>query len=295
MIDSLLTFLRKNPNLFVIILVGANLFVAGWGFISLYSSPYTGINLNICGVRPCINSVDRGSPADLAGVLPEDRIVDVNGIGIPDFAFYIDPFLLGSKKDLPLYWEAQRMLDEAVTVERPLKILIERGRRLEISLTPVHYPLSIAAGTMGLFLPDWIFIFLTYLILRKKRNEATLLFFIAYAVTPAINQLNIFQLRDLSFPYIPFRLFEFLSYFSILIYPIYLHLPLVFPRRGKLLDRYPWLVAGLYSFFGLLLILRLTGILDLYGRLAYLPGIIVSLLFPLLLLYRFFREEDPAY
>ncbi|MBI5745703.1 MAG: hypothetical protein HZA13_01715 [Nitrospirae bacterium] len=192
--------------------VGSALFVFVWGFVLLYSSPYTGVNLGVCGGRPCIDSIDQGSPADLAGVLPEDRIIDINGLGIPDFAFHVDPFLLGSKKDLPLFWEAQRKLNGAVAVGRPLILLIERGeQRLEISLTPAPYPINIAAGTMHLFLTDWPFIFLSYLIVRKKRNEITVLFFTFFAVGSVVSMTNIFQLRDLSFPYLSFRMLEFLN------------------------------------------------------------------------------------
>src|SRR3990172_7000320 len=253
----------KRLKYFVIIpLFAVNIFLTLFGFISLYYSPFTGIFMGECSGKPCIERVEEGSPAELAGIRPGDRIVDVNGIEIPDFAFAFDPDLLRSGKEIPLFWEAQKRLDEAIAIGRTVDILAERGaERLELTLTPIAFPLARIVGRLYLmFLINWVTILIPYLILRKRVYEVTVVFFL-WVTFSAMNSLSCaFQVRDISFPYLPFRFLSEVNHASVIISAaLFIHLAIIFPRKRAILDKAPWLLKGVYvTSATLLLFLLLT-------------------------------------
>ncbi|HKZ57373.1 MAG TPA: PDZ domain-containing protein, partial [Thermodesulfovibrionales bacterium] len=289
-------------NWFILVSIGLYIAVPILGVVSFLSSPYTGIRFYSCekdmqvgGVnRTCIRTVDVGSPADIAGIRPGDMVIDINGLGYPSYAYIHDPDYIGSDS-LPLFWEAQKRLGETVKIGKPVDIIIERdGIRKKFSLVPLPFSLRKVLDRQGfLYFLIWTGLILPYLLLRKKRIEVTVIFFIYWLFLDMNNMSTIFFARDLAYPYIPLKVLHLLNHlpFSIA-YPALIHLGLIFPERKGVIKDKPWILGIPYVIYGTIFLLKYIRVIETRYMIGIFSTDLGWILFSIILLYKLFNEKE---
>jgi signal transduction histidine kinase len=285
-------------NLTVLILVPP-LLLTVFSFISLLTSPYTGLRFLSLEQKTEITAVDPGSPAARAGIRSGDRILAVNGRDISYPAMVFDPDYISTRNDLKRFWETQRWLDLSFDDRKDVTLLIEKGGgRSEVTLTSTHFTPGIVAGRIwDGYLISWMTFIMFFLLFRKKRNEITTLFLIlGMTVVGGGVSADTYQTRDLAFPFLAFRLLDVINGLTLFLYCLTLiHLSFVFPRRRAIVEKYPYLVEAIYGLTGFLFISELLGLFDN-------PSLITSFLAPLsknvfvtILIVSFLSEKNPVY
>jgi signal transduction histidine kinase len=273
-----------------------NIWLTVFGFAALLDSPYTGIRMSVCGDHACVKSVDKGSPAD-GKVEAGDRVIDVNNLNISYHVFSVEVDYIKSERDVELFWDSEKKLNETVSVDRPLYLLVGRdGERFTVSLTPAHFPfLKVLKRLLLIDFSGWLLLVVAYLVYRKKANETSLVFlFLGIAICTSFAAAMPPNARDLVYPYAAFRAgvgIDFLSALAISF--LFAHFSLVFPSRGKVLIRHRWIVKGLYMMFFLLLAVRDLKVFDNTYITTYIP-LTVSFVFAFLTFIRSFITEKSA-
>lgn len=280
---------------YIQILLAANMAVAILGFAALRQSPYIGIEFSEEAAR--IVNVDDGGPADLAGIKKGDKIAGVNGTDLPDFALALAPTFLTSNEEINVFWKTQRRLYEDISTGRPLDLAIERdGERYRFSVTPLPFPFTAALGrSLDIYLVLVGMLSITYLIIRKKENETTIILFLLAAFIALSDMSCVFEMRDIVYPYYPFRLLSLINISTVPVCgAILLHFSLVFPRRKRLLEERPSFTRWLYAISAAVAIADVSTVFggNILGR-THFQVIFIS--FPFILLYSFFTENDPLY
>ena len=259
-------------NWFILVSIGLYIAVPILGVVSFLSSPYTGIRFYSCekdmqvgGVnRTCIRTVDEGSPAGIAGIRPGDMLIDINGLGFPSYVYIHDPDYIGSD-NLPLFWDAQKMLGETVKTGKPADIIIERdGIRKKSSLIPLPFSFSKVIDRQSfLYFLIWTVLILPYLLMRKKRIEITVIFFIYWLFMDMNNMSTIFFTRDIAFPYISLKVLHLLNHLpSSIAYPALIHLGLIFPERKGVIKDKPWILGIPYVIYMTTSLLEYISVID---------------------------------
>lgn len=231
------------------LLIGIFVLVAGVSSYVVYTSPYTGMVFELCGDMACVDKVDSGSPAQRAGIKAGDLVMDVAGKGIGNLAFRYSPEHI-SKKDVPLFWEYQKRLNEIVVKGRLIELAIDRGGdRISVSIVPSSMPLQVFLRiTLPFFALLASFVFITYLILRKMTSDLTLALFLC-AIFAGIGDFSNcgFSFRSIITPFIPFKIFFFINIIGMILFNLtFLHFALIFPKKKQVLEEYPWIIKGIY-------------------------------------------------
>src|SRR3989338_7832694 len=289
-------------NWFILVSIGLYIAVPILGVVSFLSSPYTGIRFYSCesdmqvgGVnRTCIRTVDLGSPADIAGIRPGDMVIDINGLGYPSYAYIHDPDYIGSDS-LPLFWEAQKRLGETVKIGKPVDIIIERdGIRKKFSLVPLPFSLRKVLDRQGfLYFLIWTGLILPYLLLRKKRIEVTVIFFIYWLFLDMNNMSTIFFTRDIAFPYISLKVLHLLNHLpSSIAYPALIHLGLIFPERKGVIKDKPWILGIPYVIYMTTSLLEYIRVIETRYMIGIFSTDLGWILFSIILLYKLFNEKE---
>src|SRR3972149_5469928 len=289
-------------NWFILVSIGLYIAVPILGVVSFLSSPYTGIEFYSCksdmqvgGVnRTCIRTVAEGSPADIAGIRAGDMVIDINGLGFPSYAYIHDPDYIGSD-NLPLFWDAQKRLNETVKIGKPADIIIEReGIRQKFSLIPLPFSFSKVIDRQSfLYFLIWTVLILPYLLMRKKRIEITVIFFIYWLFRDMNNMSTIFFTRDIAFPYISLKVLHLLNHLpSSIAYPALIHLGLIFPERKGVIKDKPWILGIPYVIYMTTSLLEYISVIDTRFMISEFSMDFGWILFSIILLYKIFNEKD---
>ncbi len=273
-----------------------NISLTVFGFGVLLESPYTGLRMSVCGDHACVKSVDKNSPA-YGKIQPGDRVYDVSGLNISYLIFHEDPDYIRLERDFDKFWEAEYALHDAVVRGRPLEISVEKVDSVStVSLIPVEFPFSQAfLRTAPIYMVGWTFLIVAYLVYRKKANEASRIFLLVGAFVCIDWAAGApFTVRDVSFPYIPFRILNRIDFLSALILICsFLHMALVFPKRLLRSNLHSWTVGGLYSLAVLLIILRLMHFFDNTYLTTYTAFSVVLTAVVIVYTVQYFAEKNP--
>ena len=274
-----------------------NISLTVFGFAVLLDSPYTGLRMSVCGDHSCVKSVDKDSPA-YGKIQPGDRIVGINGLNIASLAFHEDPDYLRLERDFFKFWETEYTLNKAVVKERPVEItVVKEGKLSAVSLIPVQFPLYRALlRTASIYIVGWTFLVVAYLVFRKKANEASGVFFLV-GVLVCIDWAagTPFTVRDISFPYIQFRILNRIDFISALILVCsFLHMAMVFPKRILTQKVHSRTVAGLYALAVLLIILRFMHFIDNTYLTTYTAFSVVLIAVVIVYTAQYFAEKNPV-
>jgi signal transduction histidine kinase len=265
-------------------------------FISLYESPYTGIRTSIGPDATRIDAVDRGSPAERAGLRAGDILLDVNGLGIPYFAFSGESEMLDSRQ-LKTFFGSLQQLNRALQIGKAAELSIERaGRKSAVTILPTAFPFAIAVSrVLVIYVVAWTFMIVSFLVLRKKVTQISIANFVFGASVCTAVVSYACTVRDLAYSYSAFRTLGVSNHLGAIVTSIsLLHILLVFPQRKRLLDGHPAVIPLLYSFAALIFVLDSAGIFALMG----LSGVFDALLLLALvlfisgLIYSFLREKN---
>jgi signal transduction histidine kinase len=290
-----------NPNrkrLLIYLALGFTVAVILYGFINLYSAPYTGIQAAPCGEEVCVENVAPDGPAWTAGIRAGDRIMDVGGPGITYHAFYHDQHYLDSREGLRLFWEGQKLLSREMAIGKQTRFLIKRsGKDQLLSVTPGPFPLSeVAKRLWPLYLPGLVFVVIAGLVFGKMDGEVSFANFIFLTSASLIFLPIAHTVRDLAFPVGAHRLQVLVNELGVFFASFSLfHLALVFPRRRKILDRHPWLVKAIYTSAAVLFLLCALRWIPPIRSLNYLSGAAGLLACMGAMCYDFFTEKDLVY
>lgn len=288
----------SSPKIITNILFALNIFLSILGFSALTSSPYTGIRTTVKDESAVIK-VDDNSPAQVAGLKDGDVLVDVEDLSLPFYTFVQDPDYVKDRKEYNLIWESLAKLDEKIDIGRQVNIKIKRETNiLNFTLVPRHFPILQAIKRTSLsYIVAWTFMLIGFLVLRKKYNDISIAnFTIATTVCTSFASLAPYTVRDLSYPYFIFRILKESNYFGALISSFaFLHLILVFPRKRRLLERYPHLVKVLYILCLLVISIHYSGIFNNMHLTSYLPITLTLSIFIICLIIDFFKENDIVY
>ncbi len=288
----------NKGRILIYFLFGLNITITVLGFFSLLSSPYTGIRTAIENESVVIK-VDRNSPAKLAGLQDRDILLDVENLKIPFFTFSPDPDYVSDRKDYDLIWESLIRLGDVVKLNESVNITVKRGSEtLSFSVVPEHFSLfGVIKRTLPVYIVAWSFMITAFLVLRKKSNDISVAnFIVGTGVCASFAALASYTVRDLYFPYIAFRILKEANYLGALSSSFaFLHLILVFPRKKKIAERYPWITGGVYLVLLLVLLANYTGLFSNMHLTSYLPISLCLITFVLLLVIDFFREKDVVF
>jgi serine phosphatase RsbU (regulator of sigma subunit) len=182
-----------------------------------------------------------GSSAEKAGIVPNDRVISVNGIVISEM----------------------KKLNALESATRRGDVLIYRLRRGGNDITALVRVDSLFASTSWLaqaatdLAVGLVFLGVGWLVFWKKPDDVRSLVFywlsmsstVVYINLPVINS-NFYTAR-LGWPVSPFsHPRELLGYaplsLGFLLLPLFLHLALVFPREHRIVGKYPSLIAWIY-------------------------------------------------
>lgn len=277
-------------------LFAINIILTAVGFYYLYSSPFTGLMISMQMNQAIVRKVDKGSPAEKAGVNKGDVLLDVEGMGLPYFTFSPDPDYVSSRKDYKLLWKSIAMLDTSIRKNKPLELSMKRdGAILKFLVTPTNFPfLKALRRTLPAYIVAWVFMIVGFLVLRKKANEmAVANFIIGTGVCASLVSFAPYTVRDLAYPYAVFRIIKETNYIGSLLAPFgFLHLILVFPRRRPFVEKYPWLIKAVYVTLCLIFFIHYAEFFNNMHLTVYLPISMCLFGFLIWLLYDFFREKN---
>ncbi len=277
---------------------GLNVVLSLFGFSSLHSSPYTGLRLFIQDNAAIVKSVDAGSPA-FGQISAGDRLLEVDGRVISAIAFNLDPSYNRTRKAQRAFWEEERILAEAISADRPVRLRMERaGTLLDVTLTPADFPLGVALKrTLPLYLVGWTFLIVAYLVLRRNDHEiAVANFVIGFFVCISFASLAPFAYRDI--------VLSVSSFHALLVTgnlgsqgfsSAAIHMLLIFPRRKRILSSYPWLIVTPYIVYAGLASVHLAGIFESTYITTYFYTDTCLIVFFVNLLYVFFAEKNIVY
>src|SRR3989304_4617991 len=289
-------------NWFILVSIGLYIAVPILGVVSFLSSPYTGISFYSCekdmqvgGVnRICIRTVDEGSPADIAGIMQGDMVIDINGLGFPSYVYIHDPDYIDSD-NLPLFWDAQKRLNETVKIGKPADIIIERdGIKKKFSVIPVSFSFSKVIDRVNFpyFLIP-VALLLPYLLMRKKRIEATVTFFIYWLFNDMNNMSTSFFTRDIAYPYFPLKILHILNHIpSSIAYPALIHFSLIFPEKKGVIKDKPWILGIPYVIYVTIFLLEYIRVIESRYMISFLSVDLGWILFSIILLYKLFNEKE---
>lgn len=175
-------FLRESiPSACAIVALFCALAVSFFCVRTMSDSPWTGMRPG-ADERGCVvRLVERGSPADLAGIRRGDVIARIQGEAVPVQAFQPDRDYLDSWSDDSLFWDGRARLEHLVRIGRPLDLELRRG---EVALTariePLETPWTVVFRRLAMvFVVGWIWFVVPLLVLRKHRSEPGMLVMVA--------------------------------------------------------------------------------------------------------------------
>lgn len=268
-----------------------------WARLDWPLVPYDGVIWSEANGHIVAQRIEPGSPADRAGLRPDDVLT---GISL-DGGYNFDEVTRAT--DVQLY------LDET-KVGSPISYLIERGHRLgQVSrwaadidrLTSEPHKLW---RHIYLALVGWAYLLIGLYVLIRQRRTPHSFHFYAICLTAFVAYFYSFT-RELD--RLDWIVFYADSFALVLLSPLFLHFCAVFPERRKLVERHRWLIGAIYLPAALLLgleVLLATSVGSLgewAGRLrAGLDFAEHQVQFPagflgggLLLFYSFLRAQTP--
>lgn len=285
--------LKDVPVYFIFLI---NIFLTGIGLYSLHNSPYTGLRFSICGKQACVKGVDRGSPAYKEGMKNGEILLSIGKKDLPYFVFNPDPDYIASWKDYHIFWSTLRNISSVIRTGSPVQFEFKDGNSVrEIRLTPSKFPFSkVILRTAPIYIVGWAFMLIAFFILRKKLNEASVAnFIIGSSVCMSLVSLATYTVRDIVYPLLPFRILHVSNYIGSEVASYgFVHFFLVFPKRKKILERFPWIPAALYGILGVQCLLRFTEVVEPTYLTVYLPCSACLTIFLTGALYHFFTEKD---
>jgi signal transduction histidine kinase len=277
--------------------IGLNLLLTVSGFLLLYTSPYTGLRALPCKERVCIRSVDGGSPAAAAGIRPGDILLSINDVPVHPAAFIEDPDFLTTNEEAVIFWETLKTLGENQSA-RTLSLTVERnGSEIVVDFPVTGFPLLQLVQRSALYyLTGWSFLIISFLVLRKKRQEAAIAnFIIGTCVCVGTATSVTYVIRDLMMSHASVFIMRFFN--SLAIWPgsfALIHLILVFPRKKKLVLKYPWITRVIYIPAFLLPLLILAEQWAVLSYTVYLVQVTCFAVFIGVLWRDYFREDSPV-
>lgn len=208
------------------------------GFITLYNSPYTGLNFRQQENKWYIASIDPKSPVSIIPELENKEVVAIGGKNLSGNDLVTDMGLIREQKEFWRFLAVQKELDGLIRVNKPLSIAIrnEKGAGQEVTIIPTHTSvLNIIKHSWALLLTALLFMTMAAIvIMRTNTIIGKIFFFMALSGSMFYMAYAININRSPGMDFIPFIAFDLCSIFMYYSIAIIWHFCMVFPKASPI-------------------------------------------------------------
>lgn len=268
-----------------------------FSIVTLISTPYVGVKAhwNTAQMHWEVDSLDSAGPAATAGLLVGDRLVRIDDVTLTPLDLAQDPMAFGYwPKE---YWQRKKLIFNTIRIGHPVRTQILRnGANRTITLIPGKMPVWRQWRLVPLTLVIVFSLGLGLLVWRKQNNVCGLLSAVnGIAVAGGLVSALLVQ-HEWSIDVELLQSYTQAAHsLSFVIFTLFAHIGLVFPRPLPILHRLPMLPYAIYLVAGTAVLLDLSHKLPDTSAMATHATVCLGFLIAgsLALLMNFFKLRDP--